>query len=130
MTTITYRYPPTENQNDPAFHTGSGHSWVASVSDGEKKIDIYCDGEMRIHDYGTDNRAEFTRLRYADDLIEVGVKTDVEIFEANESGRFDWINNSWFDLYDETGEWYDRVTHDLQDAINEAKELINEGETK
>ena len=130
MMTITYSYPQIENQNDPAFHTDYGHSWVASVSDGTKKIDVYCDGEMRIHDYGAGNwanpKAEFTRLRYSDDLIRVGVKTDDEIFEANENGRFDWVNNSWFDLYDETGEWYDCVTHDLQDAINEATKLLEE----
>ena len=130
---ITYYQPRHGNQDDPCFHTKSGHSWVATLRHGEKEIAIFCDGEMRINDYGApENRTTDIQhdIRCSDDLIDLGFDTDEAVFEANENGQFYWVNNSWFDLYDAEGEHLDRVSHDLQDAINEAKELINEGENQ
>lgn len=125
---ITYEYPRDENQNDPCFYTDGGHSLVATVTQGSICIDIYCDGEMRINYH---HNGEITVIRDSSHLIKMGIESDEVVFAHNESGQFDWVNNSWFDIYSrdhQDGEqgWLDIVTHDLSDAITSAIDAIKE----
>ncbi len=128
---ITYEYPVNERQYDPCFYVDNGHTLVAKVSKDKKVISIYCDGEMRINDFRDGKDLPPSVIRYASDLIKLGIESDELVFEHNESGRFDWVNNAWFDLYsndDSDGDsgWLDNVTHDLSDAISSAIATIQE----
>jgi hypothetical protein len=56
-------------------------------------------------------------LRYCDRLIEAGIKNDKDLAKIEESGG-EWINNSWFEIYDESsGEYTGEVYHEVKDAI-------------
>jgi hypothetical protein len=69
-------------------------------------------------------------IRYAGDLIEVGIDTDKKLLEAEE--RAEWGNNAWFDLYaygEGVGDtWLNCVHHDIVEAVEQAKGLINDDE--
>ena len=125
---ITWHQPDERSQGreDSAWYTYSAdhHDIVASVSNGERTIHIYADGEQRAHlAYDpTDWEKGHEVIRYCDQWGDI--KNDADIFEASESGRLDWVNNSWFDLYAEGQDWFDSVQHTLSDAIESAHELL------
>ena len=130
-TTITWHQPDerSEGREDSAWYTHSAdqHDLVASVSNGERTVYIYADGEMRAHlAYDpTDWSKGHEVIRYCDQWGDI--KNDTDIFEASESGRLDWVNNSWFDLYNDNdfiGYHLDSVQHTLSDAIESAHELL------
>jgi len=110
-------------RSSPEFYAYSAHEKVAEVSDGESTIYVYCDGEMRYEMADGD-----VRRVYPEDLAAAGLTADVHIEKAHEQGLF--INNPWFDLYgdfDEVhAEWLDTVSHDLTQAVEEAKLLLAE----
>ena len=124
--------------NDSAFYTWTeNHTLTATVVFGEREIRVFCDGEMRIHIWDSKEAREinphvYDVIRYCDHLSSVGITTDEELRKADEAGRIEWINNSWFDLYAygegiEDG-WLDAVSHDLNEAILQASELIESNE--
>ena len=127
---ITWEQPDerAEGREDSAWYThSSAHDAVCTVSNGEREITIYADGEMRaiVDDDGT--------IRYCDQWSEHGITNDAEIFEASEDGRIEWVNNSWFDLYatdHNVGDfgWLDSVCHSLTEAIEQATVLLSEDE--
>ena len=134
---ITWHQPDerSEGREDSAWYTHSAdqHDIVATVSNGEREINIYADGMMRAHiAYNPDNWNEGHEVvRYCDQWGDI--KNDADIFEASESGRIEWINNSWFDLYTNdhnVGEngWLDSVCHTLTDAIQSATEILTDEE--
>jgi hypothetical protein len=109
-------------RNDPAFYTNSAGSEVVWE---EKGCDYYVvrNGEMRIH-YSPDLESQ-TVIRYTDQLEDVGVKNDedLEKFTALGDEMFDWIHNSWFEVYTEKDpDFFSDPIHDLEEAIAYAKE--------
>ncbi len=136
---ITWHQPDERSQGreDSAWYTyQSQHDAVCTVSNGEREITVYADGEMRVTVYDNINGDDSTgssTLRYCDQWREYGINNDAEIFEASENGLIDWVNNSWFDLYTNdhnVGEdgWLDSVNHSLSDAIEQATLLLSEDE--
>jgi len=136
---ITWHQPDERSQgrDDSAWYTyGSAHDAVCTVSNGEREITIYADGEMRVTVYDNSNGEDSTdssTIRYCDQWREYGINNDAEIFEASENGLIDWVNNSWFDLYatdHNVGDfgWLDAVCHTLTDAIEQATLLLSEDE--
>lgn len=121
-------------QEDASFYVwDSTHNLVATITNNERVIYVYCDGEMRINLWksakarkrGDDPEV----IRYCDDLIGTGIDTDKKLSDAFEEGRLEWINNAWFDLYANEGEgWLNAVTYELSDAINQAMGLILDDE--
>ena len=136
---ITWHQPDERSQGreDSAWYTyQSQHDAVCTVSNGEREITVYADGEMRVTVYDNingDDSMDSSTLRYCDQWREYGINNDAEIFEASENGLIDWVNNSWFDLYTNdhnVGEdgWLDSVNHSLSDAIEQATLLLSEDE--
>ena len=130
---ITWHQPDERplGREDSAWYTyQSSHDLVATVSNGDREIDIFADGEMRVH---IEEDGDIVVVRYCDKFPENGINNDADIFEASESGRLEWVNNSWFDLYatdQSVGDagWLDCVQHTLTDAIEEAKALLSNEE--
>lgn len=126
-TDITW-YQPDERhlgREDSAWYTyESTHDIVASLSEGSRTVSIYADGEMRVHRAydPTDWTKGHSVIRYCDQWGDL--KSDYEIFEATESGRIEWIDNSWFDLYINGQEWEGMVHHSLSEAIESAIALL------
>lgn len=127
---ITWHQPDEREQGreDSAWYTHcSEHDAVCTVSNGDREITIYADGEMRVLVNGEGI------IRYCDQWREHGITNDAEIFQASEDGRIEWVNNSWFDLYatdHNVGDfgWLDCVNHSLSDAIEQATVLLSEDE--
>ena len=106
-----------KDRQDSAFYTWGGSHRVATLTYQGREYYVECIGEMRIHYKGD-------VLRYCDRLIEAGIKNDKDLAKIEESGG-EWINNSWFEIYDEsagdyTGEFY----HEVKDAIESVAERI------
>lgn len=131
---IEYVDERTDKCQDPAFYVWDAqcHQFVASVrlADTDREVNVYCDGEMRIHVW-SDKRSrergtDFDVVRYSDDLSDVGIADDLTLVDSDD--RIEWINNAWFDLYTTNtlnGDgWLDCVTFSLNDAIDEAKKLL------
>ena len=129
---ITWHQPDERSQGreDSAWysHSADHHDIVATVSNGERTVHIYSDGEQRAHlAYDpTDWSKGHEVIRYCDQWGDI--KNDNDIYEASESGRLEWVNNSWFDLYAEKRGWSDCVNHTLTDAIASATELLTDPE--
>jgi hypothetical protein len=112
-------------QQDAAFYThGAGVQDVWLGDDGESRFYVVRNGEMRIHAKKTVDGEE-TIIRYSDQLEEFGVKTDEQLHNLTENGElFNWINNSWFEVWDrENSDSYSDVVDELDAAISYAKEL-------
>jgi hypothetical protein len=127
-------YQPDERslgREDSAWYTyQSAHDIVATVSNGDREIDIFADGEMRIH---IEQDGDIVVVRYCDRLPENGINNDDELNVAVESGEAEFINNSWFDLYASdrnVGDqgWLDCVHHSLSEAIEQATALLSHDE--
>lgn len=115
-------------QEDPAWYvTGYGHSLVCSVTDGQREVQIFCDGEMSVA-IGNDI------IKDEADWQAHGIHNDAEIARAFDDGRIEWENNAWFDLYDTSGliscGHLDCVHHALSDAIAQAEALLAEWATQ
>ena len=127
---ITWHQPDEREQGreDSAWYThSSAHDAVCTVSNGDREIVIYADGEMRVIVYGEEI------VRYCDQWREYGITNDADIFTAHENGHIEWVNNSWFDLYatdHNVGDfgWLDCVCHSLTEAIWQATALLSEDE--
>jgi hypothetical protein len=144
MITTEYHLPIEDDNKKPmrdsAFFVGDyGHELVATVSDEtrDRSISVFCDGEMRIHLWETkearDRGDDPEVIRYVDRLLQAGLTNDELLAKANEEERLEWINNTWFDLYaspanDAEGGWLNAVHHDIVEAVEQAKELINDEE--
>ena len=111
-------------------HSADHHDIIATVTNGERTIHIYADGEVRVHiPYEVSDWSKGHHVvRYYDQWAEHGINNDDDIFQASENGRLEWENNSWFDLYADGQGWADCVNHTLTDAIASAVELLNDNE--
>jgi len=132
LISITWHQPDerSKGREDAVWYSYSAdhHDLVASVSNGNRTIHIYADGEVRAHiayDH-TDWSKGHEVVRYCDQWGDI--KNDADIFEASESGRLEWINNSWFDLYAEGQGWWECASHTLTDAVRSATEMLADSE--
>jgi hypothetical protein len=103
---------------DSSFYTnqeGAETVW----NEAGKPFYVVRNGEMRIN-YG--DRV----LRYTSDLLEAGIDTDKKLAELSESEEIEFINNSWFEVWNSKDtEYYSEVIDELSEAIEYAKELNN-----
>jgi hypothetical protein len=127
---ITWHQPDerSEGREDSAWYIyQSAHDAVCTVSNGDREITIYADGEMRVIVYGEEI------VRYCEQFREYGMKADTDLITAHENGHIEWANNPWFDLYTNdrnVGEdgWLNCVCDTLSDAIEQATALLSEDE--
>ena len=129
---ITREQTPHEQEfcKDPAI-------LVAQVAYKDRKISVYCDGEMRLRVWAS-KEARIDNInpeviRYCDRLVEADINTDAKLQKALDEERIEFDNNAWFDLYaddDTVGDqgWLDCVHFDVEEAILHASELIGDEE--
>jgi len=97
-------------KQDSAFYTWGNNSSVASLVYEDRRYSIECIGEMRIYYKGD-------VLRYTDDVINAGFTNDKKLSKLEKKGG-EWVNNSWFEVFDEeAGDYTGEVYHTVQDAI-------------
>jgi len=112
------------SRQDAVWYTFDNDAqWVASVYKNNRSIEIMRCGFMRLW---LPDEHDGTLIRYTDQLIENGITNDEELEMAGR-GEYplDWQNNPWFELYDPiANEWLDIITHDVNDAIRLAKEVL------
>jgi hypothetical protein len=131
---------PAADQQDACFHRYSENYFatVTLTKNGETySTNIYIDGIMQLripylNEDGTFQADNCDYVRYSDDL-ERYAKTDAELSELiskwEKHGVDLWVNNPWFDLYTEVdgvSEHLDAVTHEVDDAVNQAKAVLQE----
>ena len=112
------------SRQDAVWYTFDNDAqWVASVYKNNRSIEIMRCGFMRLW---LPDEHDGTLICYTDQLIENGITNDEELEMAGR-GEYplDWQNNPWFELYDPiANEWLDIITHDVNDAIRLAKEVL------
>jgi hypothetical protein len=108
--------PSVTERYDACFYAGEG--LMGTVSYEGFAVDIYCDGDTKIHNRKTDEY-----YMGGSDLIRGGFDTDSKFNEAVENETLIMDMNSWFDLYC-YGEHLDAVTHTLDDALHVAKNYV------
>ncbi len=108
-----------EDRQDSAFYTWSDTNLVARLSYKGREFGIYCVGEMRIH-------YKDQVIRYCNDLVEVGFTNDKELAQLEDKGG-EWINNSWFEVYDyNSNEYTMEIYHEVKEAIESVANWITE----
>lgn len=108
-------------QQDAIFYTGFGS--VSTVSYEGFAVSVYCDGETKANLLDAPQGKVVSTLYFPDDFESAGLNTDDALRLANEQQLLDWVNNSWFDLYC-YGEHLDAVSHNLNEAIDMAKDYV------
>ncbi len=97
-----------EDRQDSAFYTWSDTNLVARLSYKGREFGIYCVGEMRIH-------YKDQVIRYCNDLVEAGFTNDKELAQLEDKGG-EWINNSWFEVYDYNSDEYTmEIYHEVKE---------------
>ena len=114
------------SRQDSAFYTNSAGTEVVWESREFPRFYVVRNGEMRIH--AKRGAAEFdpTVIRYTDQLEEFGIKTDEQLNEWTDKGDeyFLWVNNSWFEVYDEKDkDWFSEPIDNLTEAVEFAESL-------
>jgi hypothetical protein len=139
MADITYYDAYHPEQLDSAFYVEDSNV-LASVSDGERRIGVFCVGEMRIlfPEGGVENPTpDYRVLRYTSDLLEVGIDTDSKLSDFTdywlERGFDVWVNNSWFELFDldaeVSGEDIEgEVYHSIDEAVDACVQILTSPE--
>lgn len=132
---ITWHQPDERSQGreDSVWysHSADHHDIIATVSNGERSIHIYADGEVRAHlAYDpADWKKGHHVIRYCDQWGQYDINNDFDIYKMSEAGSVDWVNNSWFELYAEGQGWWECTQHALSDAIQSATELLADSES-
>ena len=110
---------------DSSFYTNQQGAETVWQEDGNPFF-VVRNGEMRIH-YSPDLENQQV-IRYTDQLESIGVKTDKDLQRFTELGdeMFTWVNNSWFEVWNSNDtEYYSEPLHEVNEAIEHAKELNN-----
>jgi len=103
---------------DSSFYTNQEGAETVWQEEGNPFY-VVRNGEMRIN-YG--DRV----LRYSSDLLEAGIDTDQKLIDLHEAEAIDFINNSWFEVWNSNDtEYFSEVIDELSEAIEYAKELNN-----
>ena len=122
---ITYLQEQIPNRTNSAFYCWSERfEDIAKVQKGDRTFYVGSNGEMRI------NLPNGDIYRYTEDLLAAGIDTDEKLdeLEKNYSGEEIWINNNWFEIYedgDDAGEWWE-VYDTVDDGIAAAVEVLSE----
>ena len=103
---------------DSSFYTNQEGAETIWQEEGNPFF-VVRNGEMRIN-------YEDRVLRYTSDLMEAGIDTDQKLIDLMDSEVIEFINNSWFEVWNsnDTG-YYSEVIDELSEAIEHAKELNN-----
>lgn len=110
-----------KDRQDSAFYVWGDTSTVASLTYREQTYTVVCVGRMRIH-----YREEV--IRYTDQLINAGIRNDKDMAKIEAEGG-EWINNSWFEIFDEnTHDFTEEVYHEVKDAIESVAEGLKYNE--
>jgi len=112
----------TKTPQDSAFYTNE--AGVETVWDylPSPRFYVVRNGEMRIH--AIKNGHEVV-IRYTDELQDLGIEDDAALaaWSAKEE-MFEWVNNSWFEVYDsKDAEWYSDPIHAFDEAVEFALSL-------
>lgn len=103
---------------DSSFYTNQEGAETIWQEEGNPFF-VVRNGEMRIN-YGD------SVLRYTSDLMEAGIDTDQKLIDLMDSEVIEFINNSWFEVWNSNEtEYYSEVIDELSEAIEHAKELNN-----
>jgi hypothetical protein len=110
--------PDGEHQESVWWEKGA----VCKVGLGDFEVTIYVDGDTKIEDRETGS----TYTSSSEFPSEIN--TDKALAEASSGNypRFEWENNSWFDIYTPDGEHLDMVNHEADEAFDQACEYLIE----
>lgn len=101
------------DRQDSAFYTWKDSHTVAALVYRGRKIFVVCSGDMLV-------RYRNELIEYSDQLIGLGIENDEDLSKIELEGG-EWINNSWFEIFDtETHIFPDTVFHTIEDAIEAA----------
>lgn len=127
--TLKLIYPnrTNNNQTDPTFYV----DWdgVQLVAEAYGRYGIYRVGYTEII-YLPDTKTS-RRLRYSSDLHDIGIHDDDTLLRYSDE-RLDWVNNSWFEVWDlhSLGNDTDEPFFSIQEAYEHAtacwEELMTE----
>jgi len=128
---IEWATKPEEGKNDAVWYYGTGCMGRAFLHDenGIFSLGIYCDGETLVKiPRSAEDLDDVEYVRYAGEFEAMGIRNDDDLVKINEkwADRDIWVNNSWFDLYTAEGEHIDYVTHEIPDAIDSARAVLEE----
>ncbi len=113
--TITYEPGVADYQQDAVFYVGNYYS-IATVAKGERKFSILVSGDTRAYVWNDEiDKAgeEEPAGRVWNDgskWDDFGITTDEDL--ANAEARIEWVNNSWYEVYDTSGYGNDTTDHD------------------
>lgn len=114
------------DRTDPTFyrHADVGGDVALVTGSGSRGIYVVCDGETRFNFHDDDPEFPDAVFKYADELSEYGIFTDADLTQVACEERGYWTFNSWFDLYDDTGDHLDYVTFDVYEAVDAAIKIV------
>lgn len=112
----------TKTLQDSAFYTNESGLETVWDKDPNNRFYVVRVGEMRIH--AMKNGHEVV-IRYTDDLEDLGITNDKELGEwSAKEEMFEWVNNSWFEVYDANDTWYfSDPLHSFDEAVKFALEM-------
>ena len=132
---VTYNVHTDKDQQDPAFYCWGDQQVIAEVKKGERILEIWAVGEMRLNipyenSEGTWDEVNYDIVRYTEDL-EGYAKTDQQLLDLGKKwldrGLDIWVNNNWFEvveIIDGVAEDGWDVHHSLSDAIEHAVSIL------
>lgn len=145
MNTLTIEKHEELKWQDSSFYCNGGlNTLVTLTNELGKTMYVTANGEMylsipevQVNEDGTTELADVhTRIRYSDDLIELGIDTDYKLnwltkIVCEISGFEMWHMNNWFEVFgeDEDGIADDmgEVLDSLDEALEYAKAELNNG---
>lgn len=74
----------------------------------------------------TDPEGRNNYLSTTEDLESIGIHTDADLAEYTKKGYevFEWVNNSWFEIWDaQDSDYLGEVYHELDEAVERAQHL-------
>ena len=118
--TIEYNEVVPEHIQSPEFYVeGNGSNTIAILSRGDREIYVSANGEMdltipnivdgELSDEGA------TRIRYASDLFEVGIKDDIQFIQLIKT-----ISNAGFEVYRMNPWWEIWADHDPDGIVSDS----------
>lgn len=95
-----------------------------NVWDGNDRFYVERVGEMRIVYTSPDGKQSILRTTEDLEAISIHTDTDLEAYTSSGDEVFNWIHNSWFEIYDaHKSEYLDEVYHLLDEAVERAQHL-------
>lgn len=115
----------------PEFYKwGEGTNSVYNTTD----FEVICAGEMRIHvSYKNASGLVERTIRYADELEEIGIKTDKDLQAHHDKGEehFYEAMNPWFEVWSKTDpDSFSDPIYELDEAVALAIQWQEEHDTK